>query len=81
MNWNQIEGRWQTLSGQVKSHWAKLTDDDLKNVAGKKDQLVGKLQERYGIVKDEAEKQIDKWIGMLTPERSGKPPPPDISVK
>jgi len=49
MNWNRIEGRWNELAGQVKSEWAKLTDDDLKNVAGKRDQLVGKLQQHYGI--------------------------------
>jgi uncharacterized protein YjbJ (UPF0337 family) len=67
MNWNRIEGQWHQLTGQLKSEWAKLTDDDLKNVAGKKDQLVGKLQEHYGILKEDAEKQIDKWIGRLSP--------------
>jgi uncharacterized protein YjbJ (UPF0337 family) len=65
MNWTQIEGRWQTLSGQLKSQWAKLTDDDVANIAGKRDQLLGKLQERYGVLKDDADKQIDKWIAML----------------
>ena len=47
MNWDQIEGGWDQLAGQVKSQWGKLTDDDLKNIAGKRQQLVGKLQERY----------------------------------
>jgi uncharacterized protein YjbJ (UPF0337 family) len=50
MNWTQIEGQWNELTGQVKSQWAKLTDDDLTNVAGKKDQLLGKLQQRYGLL-------------------------------
>jgi uncharacterized protein YjbJ (UPF0337 family) len=68
MNWTQIEGRWQTLGGQLRSHWAKLTDDDLANIAGKRDQLLGKLQERYGVLKDEADKQIDKWIAVLNSE-------------
>lgn len=72
MNWTQIEGRWQTLAGQLKSEWAKLTDDDLANAAGKKDQLVGKLQERYGILKDDAEKQIDKWLAKLSPTPDDK---------
>jgi uncharacterized protein YjbJ (UPF0337 family) len=72
MNWNQIEGKWQNLSGQVKSQWAKLTDDDLKNIAGKKEQLVGKLQQRYGMVKDDAEKQINKWLAKINPGDGGK---------
>ena len=68
MNWTQIEGRWQTLRGQLKSEWAKLTDDDLANIAGKRDQLLGKLQQRYGVLKDDADQQIDKWIAMLKSE-------------
>lgn len=62
MNWTQIEGQWHQITGQVESKWAKLTDDDVQNVGGKKDQLVGKLEERYGILKEEAEKQVDEWI-------------------
>jgi uncharacterized protein YjbJ (UPF0337 family) len=65
MNWTQIEGRWQTLSGQLRSQWAKLTDDDLANIAGKRDQLLGRLQERYGVLKDDAEKQIEEWIAVM----------------
>jgi uncharacterized protein YjbJ (UPF0337 family) len=76
MNWTQIEGRWQTLSGQLKSQWAKLTDDDVANIAGKRDQLLGKLQERYGILKDDAEKQIDKWIARVHSEPAVVPEPP-----
>ena len=71
MNWDQIEGQWHQLAGQAKSQWAKLTDDDVKNVAGKKDQLVGKLQEHYGVLKEEAEQQIDKWIAKIPPARGG----------
>jgi uncharacterized protein YjbJ (UPF0337 family) len=81
MNWTQIEGRWQTLTGQLKSEWGKLTDDDLKNVAGKRDQLIGKLQERYGVVKDDAEKQIDKWIAMLKSQPVEKPVTPEPAAK
>jgi uncharacterized protein YjbJ (UPF0337 family) len=72
MNWNQIEGQWHQLAGQIKSEWAKFTDDDLKNVAGKREQFVGKLQEHYGVLKDDAEKQVDKWIAKMTPSQ-GKP--------
>ena len=68
MNWNVIEGRWDQLAGQVKSQWGKLTDDDLKNIAGKRQQLVGKLQERYGVLKGDIERQVNEWIGKITPE-------------
>jgi uncharacterized protein YjbJ (UPF0337 family) len=67
MNWTQIEGQWHQLAGQLKSQWAKLTDDDLKNVAGKREQLIGKLQERYGVLKADADKQVDKWIAKINP--------------
>jgi uncharacterized protein YjbJ (UPF0337 family) len=69
MNWDQIEGQWHQLKGQAKSEWAKLTDDDLKNVAGKREQLLGKLQTHYGLLKDDAEKQIDAWIAKVQPGR------------
>lgn len=68
MNWNQIEGRWGQLAGQVKSHWGKLTDDDLKTIAGKRQQLVGKLQERYGVLKEDIEKQVNAWLDGVEPE-------------
>jgi uncharacterized protein YjbJ (UPF0337 family) len=62
MNWDRIEGNWKQMKGQVKSQWGKLTDDDLALLDGKKDQLVGKIQERYGCRRDEAERQVDDWI-------------------
>ena len=61
MNWDRIEGSWKTVLGQAKSQWGKLTDDDLTIVAGRREQLIGKVQERYGVAKDEAEKQIAEW--------------------
>lgn len=73
MNWTQIEGQWHQLSGQIKSQWAKITDDDLKNIAGKREHFVGKLQEHYGVLKDEAEKQLDKWIAKIPAPRGDKP--------
>jgi len=62
MDWNLIEGNWREFSGQVKSKFAKLTNDDLKLVAGKRDQLLGVLQQRYGKKIDELEKDVDEWI-------------------
>jgi len=61
MNWDQVEGNWKQFSGKVKEKWGKLTDDDLTLIGGKKDQLVGRIQERYGIKKEEAEKQLDEF--------------------
>ena len=63
MNWDRIEGNWKQLTGKAKTQWGKLTDDDLDVIAGKREQLAGKIQERYGIAKDEAEKQVDAWSG------------------
>jgi uncharacterized protein YjbJ (UPF0337 family) len=61
MNWDQIHGHWKQVTGQAKEQWGKLTDDDLEIVAGRRDQLAGKIQERYGVAKDEAEKQLAEW--------------------
>lgn len=73
MNWDQVEGQWHQVAGQVKSRWGKLTDDDVKFVAGKRMVLLGKLQERYGVLKDDAEKQIDEWLStMSTSGKAGK---------
>jgi uncharacterized protein YjbJ (UPF0337 family) len=61
MNWDRIEGNWKQVKGKMTEQWGKLTDDDLDVVAGRRDQLAGKIQERYGIAKDEAEKQVAAW--------------------
>jgi uncharacterized protein YjbJ (UPF0337 family) len=61
MNWDQIEGKWKQAKGAIKQKWGKLTDDDLDVIDGKRDVLVGKIQERYGITRDEAQKQLDSW--------------------
>jgi uncharacterized protein YjbJ (UPF0337 family) len=65
MNWDQIEGQWHQVKGTLKAKWGKLTDDDVKNLSGKREHLVGKLQARYGILKDEAERQADEWVAKL----------------
>jgi uncharacterized protein YjbJ (UPF0337 family) len=61
MNWDTIKGEWMQVKGKVKEKWGKLTDNDLEVVAGKKDQLVGLLQKRYGYAKDKAEKEVDEF--------------------
>ncbi len=61
MNQDRVEGNWLQFKGKVKEQWGKLTDDDLDVIAGKRDQLLGKLQERLGVTKEEAETQISAW--------------------
>ena len=61
MNWDRIQGNWKQVAGKAKVQWGKLTDDDLEVVAGHRDQLAGKIQECYGVAKDDAEKQLTAW--------------------
>ena len=61
MNWDRVEGNWKQLKGKAKQKWGQLTDDQLDVIAGNRDQLVGQVQESYGIAKDEAEKQVEEW--------------------
>ncbi len=61
MDKNSLTGDWNILKGKVKEKWGKLTDDDLKEIDGKKDQLLGKLQKSYGLAKEKAEKDLDEW--------------------
>ena len=62
MNWDQMEGKWKQMKGSVKEQWGKLTDDDLNQINGRRDQLVGKIQERYGLAKEEAQRKADEWL-------------------
>ena len=61
MNWDTIEGNWNQFKGKVREKWGDLTDDDLDRIGGKREQLVGSLQERYGMMRDEAERQADAF--------------------
>jgi len=77
MNWDRIEGNWKQFKGKVKAQWGKLTDDQLDVIAGNRDQLVGKVQESYGIAKDEAERQVSDWernADLDQPRPAGKKP-------
>jgi len=61
MNSDQMKGKWKQIKGSVKERWGKLTDDDLDVIDGQHDQLVGKIQERYGIAREAAQKQVEEW--------------------
>ena len=63
--WDQISGSWKQLEGQVRKQWGKLTDDDMQQIKGQRDVLVGKLQQRYGIAEQEAGKQVDEWANRV----------------
>src|SRR5690242_21218659 len=65
MDWNRIEGNWKQFGGRVKEKWGKLTDDDLAVINGRRDQLEGKIQERYGLAKDQVRSDIDTWLKSL----------------
>jgi len=62
MNLDTIQGKWKQLVGDAKIQWGKLTDDDLTQIDGNKDKLVGKVQERYGKTKEEAQKDVDSFF-------------------
>ena len=76
MNWTQMEGKWEQLKGDVKTEWARLTEDDLAYVSGQRDKLVGKLQERYGMIREKAQKDVDAWFEKVGAriERIGQQP-------
>jgi uncharacterized protein YjbJ (UPF0337 family) len=65
MNWDSIKAQWKQFQGKIKEKWGKFTDDDLTVIAGKRDQLVGKLQEHYGYEKEQAEKELDEFARQL----------------
>ncbi len=65
MNWDQIEGNWKQLKGKVKAKWGKLTDNDLTRLSGKREELAGMLQKRYGLAKEQAEKELDEFSRVI----------------
>jgi uncharacterized protein YjbJ (UPF0337 family) len=71
MNWDQIEGKWKQLKGGAKAKWGKLNDNDLEVISGRREQLVGLIQQRYGLAKEAAEKQVNEWAASV--EAEGEP--------
>jgi uncharacterized protein YjbJ (UPF0337 family) len=70
MNWDQLEGKWKQYKGEVREKWGRLTDDDLHIIAGKREQLIGRLQERYGIAKEVAAREADEFVRALSDEET-----------
>ena len=61
MDWNRVEGNWKQVKDKIKEKWGNLTDDDLTAINGQRDQLEGKIQERYGLAKDQVKRDVDDW--------------------
>jgi len=72
MNWDTIEGNWRQLKGKAREQWGKLTDDDLDRLGGKREQLVGRIQELYGISRDEAQRQVEDWGTRCAPPQANR---------
>jgi uncharacterized protein YjbJ (UPF0337 family) len=72
MNWDQREDKWNQYKGKAKEKWSKLTDDDLKVINGRRQQLVGKIQERYGIAREVAEDQAEEFVKALREENKAE---------
>lgn len=65
MNWDQIEGKWKQFAGKAQENWGKITNDEMSQIAGRRDQLIGMIQTRYGVAKEEAETQVSQFIAKL----------------
>jgi uncharacterized protein YjbJ (UPF0337 family) len=72
MNWDQIAGEWKNMKGRIREQWGELTDDDMDRIGGKKDQLVGTIQSKYGLAKEEAERQVDEFARKAEPKAGSR---------
>jgi uncharacterized protein YjbJ (UPF0337 family) len=63
MNWDEIKGNWLQVKGKVKQRWGRLTDDDLTAIDGRRDELIGRVQQRYGRAREEAEQEVEEFCG------------------
>jgi uncharacterized protein YjbJ (UPF0337 family) len=70
MNREQMAGNWRVMRGKVKEQWGRLTNDDLDVIQGKHDQLVGKIQQRYGKERDQVERDVDRWLDTVEPDET-----------
>lgn len=64
-NWDRIEGNWKQFAGSVKEQWGKLTDDEITQINGNREQLEGLLQARYGYAMEQAKREVEEWLGRM----------------
>ena len=72
MNWDQVEGNWKQFKGEIRERWGRFTEDDVEVIKGRRAQLVGKLQEKYGILREEAEREIAEFLVSLDNSRKAE---------
>ena len=65
MNWDQVKGKWTELQGQARQRWGELTDDDIAEARGDREELAGKIQQRYGKTREEAQREVDEWVARM----------------
>ncbi len=65
MSWDQVKGNWKQLKGKAKQMWGDLTDEELDVIGGKREELAGRLQAKYGLTKEQAEEKVDDWVKKL----------------
>ena len=73
MSWETLKGNWTRLRGRVRMQWGKLTDDQLDVIEGRRDLLLGKLQEAYGVTEEEADRQVKAWEDELSVDENPSP--------
>jgi len=76
MNWDEVQGKWNQMKGSVQHQFGKLTNDDVEMIAGQREKLIGKLQERYGYAREDAQKRADEWLRTSPAMAHGQQPPP-----
>lgn len=62
MNWDQVQGNWKQVKGSVKAAWGRLTDDEIDEINGERERLIGLVQERYGMAREEAEREVERRV-------------------
>ncbi len=65
MNWDQVEGNWKQLMGKAQANWGDITDQDWHSAQGRREQIVGLVQQKYGRAKEVAEREVDDWLGRV----------------
>jgi uncharacterized protein YjbJ (UPF0337 family) len=65
MNWDQVQGNWEQMKGKAREKWGEITDDEMTEIGGRKDQLIGKIQAKYGSSRADAERESDDWAASL----------------
>jgi len=66
VNWQQFKGDWNVARGKLREQWGRLTDDDLEQIEGRREHLLGRVQQRYGMTREEAERAVDSWLDRVT---------------